>query len=89
MSGKGNCYEFKQVRASGLNDPVDHSKPQNTAVEAFFKTLKAELVWRIKLETREQAERIINDDILNFYNRKRRHSTLGNISPVEYEKQAA
>lgn len=61
----------------------------NAAVEAFFKTLKAELVWRIKFETREQAERIINDYILNFYNRKRRHSTLGNISPVEYEKQAA
>ncbi|MBU2936758.1 DDE-type integrase/transposase/recombinase [Pacificibacter marinus] len=32
MSGKGNCYEFKLVRASGLNDLGDHSKAQNAAV---------------------------------------------------------
>lgn len=61
----------------------------NAVVEAFFKTLKAELVWRINLKTREQAERIIHDYIVNFYNAKRRHSTLGNISPMMYEKLAA
>lgn len=61
----------------------------NAVVEAFFKTLKAELVWRIKFKTREQAERIIHDYIVNFYNAKRRHSTLGNISPMMYEKLAA
>jgi transposase InsO family protein len=43
MSGKGNCYEFNPVRASGLNDLGDHSKAQNAAVETFFKTIKAEL----------------------------------------------
>jgi hypothetical protein len=46
MSGKGNCYEFKPVRAGGSNDPGDHSKAQNAAVETFFKTIKAELIWR-------------------------------------------
>lgn len=46
MSGKGNCYEFKLDRASGLNDLGDHSKAQNAAVETFFKTIKAELIWR-------------------------------------------
>jgi transposase InsO family protein len=56
MSGKGNCYEFKLVRASGLNDPGDHSKAQNAAVESFFKTIKAELIWRRTWETRRQAE---------------------------------
>ena len=61
----------------------------NAVVEAFFKTLKAELVWRMKFESREQAERTINEYIMNFYNRKRRHSTLGNISPMAYEKLAA
>jgi putative transposase len=61
----------------------------NAVVEAFFKTLKAELVWRIKFKTREQAERIIHDCIINFYNAKRRHSTLGNISPMMYEKLTA
>ena len=33
MSGKGNCHEFKLVRASGSNDPVDHLKAQNAAME--------------------------------------------------------
>jgi len=61
----------------------------NSVVEAFFKSLKAELVWRVTFESREQAERTINDYIMNFYNPKRRHSTLGNISPMEYERKAA
>jgi len=56
MSGKGNCYEFKPVRASGLNDPGDHSKAQNAAVELVLKTIKAELIWRRTWETRRQAE---------------------------------
>ena len=58
-------------------------------VEAFFKALKTELVWRVKFESREQAERTIKDYIANFYNQKRRHTTLGNISPIAYEKPAA
>jgi putative transposase len=61
----------------------------NAVVEAFFKTLKAKLVWRVKFKTREQAERMIHDYIVNFYNQKRRHSTLGNMSPVMYENLAA
>ncbi|GER02206.1 hypothetical protein JCM17845_28290 [Iodidimonas gelatinilytica] len=61
----------------------------NAVVEAFFKTLKVELVWRVKFESREQAKRTINDDIMNFYNRRRRHLTPGNISPMAYEKRAA
>lgn len=61
----------------------------NAVVESFCKTLKAELVWRVELKTREQAERIIHDYIVNFYNAKRRHGALGNISPMMYEKLAA
>ncbi len=56
MSGKANCYEFKQVRASGLNDPGDHSTAQNAAIETFFKTIKAELTWRRSWPTRRAAE---------------------------------
>jgi len=61
----------------------------NAVVEAFFKTLKAELVWRVEFENRQQAQRTINEYIMNFYNQKRRHSTLGNMSPMAYEKLAA
>ncbi|GER02198.1 hypothetical protein JCM17845_28210 [Iodidimonas gelatinilytica] len=65
------------------------SAESNAVVEAFFNILKAELVWLVKFESREQAVKTINDDIMNFYNRRRRQSTLGNISPMAYEKRAA
>jgi transposase InsO family protein len=87
MSGKGNCYKFKLVRASGLNDLKDHSKAQNTAVETFFKTIKAELIWRQSWETRRQAEIAIFEYINGFYNPRRRHSALGWKSPVAFERK--
>lgn len=61
----------------------------NAAVESFFKNIKSELIWRTTFKTRLQAERMIYDYINNFYNAKRRHSTLGNISPMRYEKLTA
>ncbi len=61
----------------------------NAPVETFFKTIKAELIWRIKFETRNDAERKIFGYINDFYNPRRRHSALGNISPAAYEKLAA
>jgi len=61
----------------------------NAPVESFFKTLKAELVWRTRFETRLKAETSIRNYINNFYNSRRRHSALGNISPVRYENMAA
>ena len=89
MSGKGNCYEFKLVRASGLNDPGDRSKAQNAAVETFFKTIKAELIWRRNWETRRQVETAIFQYINGFYNPRRRHSALGWKSPVAFERKVA
>lgn len=73
-----------QISMSGKGNCYD-----NAPVEAFFKTLKAELVWRTKFETRLQAERSIGNYITTFYNARRRHSALGNISPVRYENNAA
>lgn len=61
----------------------------NAAVESFFKNIKSELIWRTTFKTRLQAQRMIYDYINNFYNAKRRHSTLGNISPMRYEKLRA
>ena len=89
MSGKGNCYEFKLVRASGLNDLGDHTKAQNAAVETFFKTIKAELIWRDTWETRRKAEMAIFEYINGFYNPRRRHSALGWKSPVAFERKVA
>ena len=61
----------------------------NAAVETFFKTIKAELIWRHPWETRRQAETAIFQYINGFYNPRRRHSALGGKSPLAFERQVA
>jgi putative transposase len=46
MSWRGNCHEFKTVRASGSNNQGDRSKAQNAAAERFFQLLKRERIRR-------------------------------------------
>ncbi len=55
-------------------------------VESFFSSLKMELVHEATFATREQASAALFEYIEVFYNRKRRHSSLGYLSPVEYER---
>jgi putative transposase len=57
----------------------------NAVAESFFATLKAELVDHERYATRDQATASIGDYIDNFYNPLRRHSSLGSISPIEFE----
>ena len=57
----------------------------NAAVESFFGTLKLELVNHERYATRVEAKQSIFEYIEVFYNRKRKHSTLGYVSPVEFE----
>ncbi len=61
----------------------------NAAVETFFKTIKAELIWRDTWETRRKAEMAIFEYINGFYNPRRRHSALGWKSPVALERKVA
>ena len=61
----------------------------NAVVETFFKTIKAELVWRRTWETRRQAETSIFQYINGFYNPRRRHSALRGKSPLAFERKAA
>ena len=58
----------------------------NAVVESFFKTLKYELSKDRTFKTREDARQAIFEYIEVFYNRKRLHSTLGYLAPVEYER---
>ena len=58
----------------------------NAPVESFFATLKRELVHSEQYTTREQAQASIFEYIEAFYNRVRRHSSLGYLSPVEFER---
>jgi transposase InsO family protein len=57
----------------------------NAVAESFFATLKTELVYTRRFATRAEARDAIFDFIEVFYNRRRRHSTLGYVSPVEFE----
>ena len=61
----------------------------NAPMESFFHTLKTELVHHRHYATREQASRYIFAYIEGFYNRTRRHSAIGYISPIEMELKAA
>ncbi|HEX6866367.1 MAG TPA: IS3 family transposase [Caulobacteraceae bacterium] len=57
----------------------------NAVAERFFATLKVELLHRQVWPTRAAAERAIFEYIIVWYNRQRRHSTLGYATPVEFE----
>ena len=57
----------------------------NAVMESFFSTLKIERTAGKKYRTRDQARADVFDYIERFYNPRRRHSTLGYISPLDYE----
>ena len=57
----------------------------NAAVESFFSSLKKEKIRKKIYKTRDEARREIFEYIEIFYNRKRRHKHLGNVSPVDFE----
>jgi putative transposase len=60
----------------------------NAAMESFFSSLKTERIARKVYRTRDQAKADVFDYIERFYNPRRRHSTLGYRSPIEFEMQA-
>jgi transposase InsO family protein len=57
----------------------------NAVTESFFATLKKELVKHSNWQTREEARADIFEWIEVWYNRQRRHSSIGYLTPVEYE----
>ncbi|WP_152622440.1 IS3 family transposase [Archangium violaceum] len=60
----------------------------NAVVESFFSSLKQELVYTTAFATHEQARLALFEYIEVFYNRQRRHSSLGYVSPVDFELAA-
>ena len=72
-------YKIKQSMSSSGNCY------DNAITESFFHTLKTELVYWNYYQTREEAKRSIFEYIEIFYNRQRLHSSIGYLSPVEFE----
>jgi putative transposase len=90
-SDRGTQYasqEYRELMAkhnleasmSGVGNCYD-----NAVVESFFSTLKRELVYHANYQTREEARQSLFEYMEVFYNRQRRHSTLGYRSPLEFE----
>lgn len=90
-SDRGSQYLSKQykslVEQHGvlLSTSARGSCYDNAAMESFFGTLKTEHVYRHKFSTREEAMLSIFEYVEVFYNRQRIHSTLGYLSPAEFE----
>ena len=60
----------------------------SAAMESFFSSLKTERIARKAYRTRDEAKADVFDYIERFYNPKRRHSTIGYVSPMEFEMTA-
>ncbi len=77
----------QQARAAGISQSMGSRGDcyDNSVAESFFATLKKELVNRRSWPEKSELRSEIFDFIEVFYNRRRRHSTLGMRSPVDYE----
>ena len=59
----------------------------NAMCESFFATLECELLARSRFKTQAEARHAIFELVEGFYNRRRRHSSIGYLSPVDYERR--
>jgi putative transposase len=81
----------KAIQSAGFQVSMSRKADcyDNAPMESFFHTIKTELVHHRKYATRQEATRDIFAYIEGFYNRTRRHSAIGYISPIEMELKAA
>lgn len=93
-SDRGSQYTSDQFQRLMADHGVSCSMSRagncwdNAAMESFFSSLKTERTARKTYRTRDAAKADVFDYIERFYNPRRRHSTLGYLSPVEFEKEA-
>jgi transposase InsO family protein len=92
-SDRGVQYACDAYRALLAPHPPQASKSrtadrgENAGAESFFPTLELELIARRTWRTHNEARQAIFGFIETWYNRKRRHSTLAYLSPIQYEQQ--
>jgi putative transposase len=93
-SDRGSPYASDEYRAALADAGVVASMSRtgdcwdNAVAESFFATLRAEHLDHERYGTRTEATMSIGDYIEGFYNPQRRHSHVGNISPIEFELRA-
>ena len=93
-SDRGSQYSSEQFQRLMADNGVVCSMSRsgnvwdNAAMESFFSSLKTERIARKMYRTRDEARADVFDYIERFYNPKRRHSTIGYVSPVEFEMKA-
>jgi len=92
-SDRGSQYTSSSFRSILKNYGIVQSMSStgncydNAITESFFHTLKTELIYWEKYQTKEEAKRSIFEYIEINYNRRRLHSSLGYLSPVEFEEK--
>ena len=59
----------------------------NAMCESFFATLECELLCQRRFQTQAEARSAVFEFVEGFYNRRRRHSSIGYLSPIDYERQ--
>ena len=82
--------DFRHALASSQALPSMSRKGNcydNAAMESFWSTLKLELIYRRSFKTRAEARLAIFDFIEAFYNRRRLHSSINYLCPVDFENQ--
>lgn len=93
-SDRGSQYSSEQFQRLMADNGVVCSMSRsgnvwdNAAMESFFSSLKTERIARKLYRTRDEARADVFDYIERFYNPKRRHSTIGYLSPMEFEQKA-
>ena len=93
-SDRGSQYTSEQFQRLMVDHGVVCSMSRsgnvwdNAAMESFFSSLKTERTARKVYRSRNEAKADVFDYIERFYNPKRRHSTIGYMSPMEFERQA-
>jgi putative transposase len=90
-SDRGSVYTSEDYRTMLTENGLVSSMSRkgncwdNAVAESFFGTLKGELVDHEEYASRAAATASVGDYMENFYNVERRHTTIGNISPMEFE----
>lgn len=93
-SDRGSPYASERYRArlASIDSVASMSRKgdcwDNAVAESFFSTVAHELLSGVSFDTMAEAEAAIREYVTDFYNLYRRHSTLGYVSPIEFELQS-